>query len=45
MNLKINATKVFEKNYSLFQNDRYRYIINQGGSRSSAEPRQAGRAI
>jgi len=35
MNLKINATKVFEKNYSLFQNDRYRYIINQGGSRSS----------
>lgn len=34
--LVINGTKVFEKNYSaLFKNDDVRFLVNQGGSRSS----------
>jgi phage terminase large subunit len=35
MNLKIQATKVFETNYKYFNDDKYRYVVNQGGSRSS----------
>lgn len=34
-NLEIKGTNVFEKNYKHFNSNRYRYIVNQGGSRSS----------
>ena len=34
MDLKIQATKVFNNNFNAFNND-YRFIVNQGGSRSS----------
>jgi len=34
MNLDINATPVFEMNWNALING-YRYLINQGGSRSS----------
>lgn len=33
--LKIKHTKVFTKNYEALQNDNIRFIINQGGTRSS----------
>jgi phage terminase large subunit len=32
---KIKATRVFQKNYEAFYNDKNRFIINVGGSRSS----------
>lgn len=35
MNLEINATPVFEKNWTAFNDDKIKTIINQGGSRSS----------
>ncbi len=33
--MQIQATRIFEINYEYFNNDKYRYVINQGGSRSS----------
>lgn len=33
--MEIRATKVFESNYKALENDSIRFIINQGGSRSS----------
>ena len=35
MNLNIDATPVFEKNWEAFNNEKIKTIINQGGSRSS----------
>lgn len=35
MDLKLEGTVVFEKNMEAMQSGKYRYIINQGGSRSS----------
>lgn len=35
MVLNIEATEIFEKNWEHFNNEKYRFIINQGGSRSS----------
>jgi phage terminase large subunit len=33
--MKIKATPVFEKNYDALQNNEVRFVVNQGGSRSS----------
>jgi phage terminase large subunit len=33
--MEINSTVIFEKNYSALQDDSIRFIINEGGSRSS----------
>jgi phage terminase large subunit len=35
MELEIKTTKVFTKNYDALQNDDVRFVVNQGGSRSS----------
>lgn len=35
MKLKLEGTTVFEKNWEAVKSGKYRYIINQGGSRSS----------
>lgn len=32
--LELKVTNVFERNQNAFENDKYRYVINQGGSRS-----------
>ena len=33
--MQIQATKIFETNFNYYKDSKYRYLINQGGSRSS----------
>jgi phage terminase large subunit len=35
MNLDLEVTNVFERNYNSILSDKYRFVINQGGTRSS----------